>query len=175
VSRLVVVMLGTDHHPFDRLVDWTDEEARLRPGTRFVVQHGATRAPVVAEGSPFLPVGRIRALLVEAAAVVCHGGPGTIMDARSAGHVPICVPRDPALGEHVDGHQQRFARLVHDAGIVRRATDRQGLHDALDALLADHASPHGAVAPTSTATHEARLRLAVELDGLVRSRRRRAG
>ena len=175
MSGLVVVMLGTDHHPFDRLVGWTDEEARARPGTRFVVQHGASRTPEVAEGSPFLPVEQIRALLVEAAAVVCHGGPGTIMDARSAGHVPICVPRDPALGEHVDGHQQRFAALVHDAGVVRRVTDRAAFREALDELLTRGPSPRVAVPPTSTATREARLRLADELDDLVRSHRRRAG
>lgn len=175
MSGLVVVMLGTDHHPFTRLIDWTDEEARARPGTRFVVQHGATRPPVVAEGSPFWPVERIRTLLVEASAVVCHGGPGTIMDARTAGHVPICVPRDPALGEHVDGHQLRFATLVASAGVVLRATEQQQFHELVETALAADRDRRQPAAPTSAATREARSRLALELDELARGRRRRAG
>jgi len=31
----------------------------------------------------------------------------------------LCVPRHPALEEHVDGHQQRFARFLADEGLVR--------------------------------------------------------
>ncbi len=156
----VFVMVGTDHHPFDRLVDWVDEAARRHPETRFVVQHGASRAPIVAEGSAYFPHEQIRELLLDAAAAVCHGGPGTIMDARSAGHVPICVPRDPALGEHVDGHQQRFAALVHGAGVVTRPTTSEEFHAVLDAALASHRPGRGVAVPTSVATDDARARLA---------------
>lgn len=168
---LVFVMVGTDHHPFSRLVDWVDEAARRRPDVRFVIQHGESKAPSVAEGSAFLPHEEIRALLADASAAVVHGGPGTIMDARGAGHVPICVPRDPGLGEHVDGHQQRFAALVGEAGVVTRAESPEKFHDALEAALA--AEQEGRrerrrfSAPTSAATEEARARLARELDELM--------
>ncbi len=119
----MVALAGTDHHPYERMVEWVDAAAERRPDVRFLVQHGSTtRAPRVAEGAEFLAHDRLVALLREAAVVVCHGGPGTIMDAREAGHVPLCMPRDPALGEHVDGHQQRFAAHVGDAGVVRHVT-----------------------------------------------------
>jgi UDP-N-acetylglucosamine transferase subunit ALG13 len=164
---LVFVMVGTDHHPFPRLVDWVDEAARRHPDVRFVVQHGDSAAPSVAEGSAFLPHEEIRALLAQASAAVVHGGPGTIMDARGAGHVPICVPRDPALGEHVDGHQQRFAALVHAAGVVTRVETAQEFQDTLDSVLAARVEGRAISVPTSAATEEARANLANELDELM--------
>ncbi|MFC6287683.1 glycosyltransferase [Nocardioides sp. GCM10027113] len=163
-GRLVMVMVGTDHHPFDRLVAWADAVALRNPGLRVVVQHGATRAPRRAEGHAFLPIEEIRRLLDDADAVVCHGGPGTIMDARAAGHVPLCVPRDPALGEHVDGHQQRFAPLVAEAGLVHHVLDEGQLHALLAGALAVPVQRR--TLPTSEATLRARERLAAELDAL---------
>lgn len=164
---LVLALAGTDHHPFDRLVDWVDAAAGRRPEVRFVVQHGATtRAPRVAEGVEFLSQDRLRALLAEATAVVCHGGPGTITDAREAGHVPLCVPRDPRLGEHVDGHQQRFAQMVGQAGVVRHVTSAEAFQTALDQALLLGALPT-ALESANSARDAARARLAVQLDDLL--------
>lgn len=165
---LVVVLLGTDHHRFDRLVDWADEVALLRPDLSLLVQHGSSRAPTYADGQAFLPHRELLDRIEQAAAVACHGGPGTIMDARGAGHLPVCVPRDPALGEHVDGHQIRFAALAARAGVVRTV-------DRVDQF---HAALHGAVGssldhekrgplPPNPAIDAARQRLVHELDRLV--------
>ena len=139
MTSLVIALTGTDHHPFERMVQWVDAAASRRGDVRFVVQHGAARPPLVAEGHGFLSHDRLVALLREAAAVVCHGGPGLITEAREAGHVPLCVPRDPLLGEHVDGHQQRFAALAGSAGVVRTVHSLEDFHDELDSALA-HAS-----------------------------------
>lgn len=164
------MMVGTDHHPFDRLVGWTDRAARQYPQHRFVVQHGDSRAPVAAEGHAFLAQDQIRQLLDGAVCVVCHGGPGTLMDARDLGHVPICVPRDPGLGEHVDGHQQRFARLMDHAGVVDLVETVEGF----DHMVAQRLRPDAAVRshgrPISDATASARELLAHELDLLFDSR-----
>jgi UDP-N-acetylglucosamine transferase subunit ALG13 len=168
VNPLVVVLLGTDHHPFDRLVDWADEVALLRPDLHVLVQHGASRPPQHADGRAFLPHRELLDLIGQASAVACHGGPGTIMDARGAGHVPVCVPRDPALGEHVDGHQIRFAALAGRAGVVRTVGRADQFHAALHAAVAT--SPTGearATLPPNPATDAARERLIVELERLV--------
>jgi UDP-N-acetylglucosamine transferase subunit ALG13 len=167
VTALVVALAGTDHHPFDRLVSWVDAAATRHPDVRFLVQHGsATRPPAVAEGQEFLTHERLVELLREASVVVCHGGPGTIMDAREAGHVPLCVPRDPRLGEHVDGHQQRFAAMVGEAGVVRAVSSIEAFHDELGRALLSTPSP-AAVVMATRARDTARARLAAELDGLI--------
>jgi len=135
-SGLVLVVVGTDHHPFDRVVGWADEWAASHPGQRVLVQYGTSRPPATAEGRDLLPVGELTALMSEATVVVCHGGPGTIMGAREAGHVPIVVPRRSDLGEHVDDHQVRFATRVAAAGQVHLATDQptfSGLLERADA------------------------------------------
>lgn len=164
---LVLALAGTDHHPFDRLVAWVDAAAARRRDVRFLVQHGTTtRAPVLAAGVEFLSQDRLHALLAEAGAVVCHGGPGTITDAREAGHVPLCVPRDPRLGEHVDGHQQRFASTVAGAGVVRHVTTLEGFHEAIDQTLLLDTLPDR-LAPATQARDAARARLAVQLDDLI--------
>lgn len=135
MSGLVLALVGTDHHPFDRLVRWVDAAAGRHPEVRFVVQHGTARPPLVAEGHAHLRHDQLEALLAEATAVICHGGPGIVTEAREAGHLPLCVPRDPALGEHVDGHQQRFAAMVGRVGVVREVrtleTFERELADAL--------------------------------------------
>jgi UDP-N-acetylglucosamine transferase subunit ALG13 len=138
-SPLVVAVVGTDHHPFDRLVRWIDAWAAER-SARVVVQHGAATAPSHAAGRPTLPPDELSALLREAVAVVCHGGPGTISAVREAGKVPIVLARRSALGEHVDDHQVSFVDRLARAGEVRVAADETALRSALDAAVADPAT-----------------------------------
>lgn len=174
MSRLVVALVGTDHHPFDRLVDLLDAAAVQHPGHRFVVQHGATRAPLVAEGVDYLPHEELLALLDEADVVVCHGGPATIMDARARGHAPICVPRDPARGEHVDGHQQAFAAQAGRRGLVRLATTTQDLEEALaDGIAGCAHVPAVTTQEVAVDVKNARRRVGLELDELMTARPRR--
>ena len=54
-------------------------------------------------------------------------------DARAGGHLPILVPRDPALGEHVDGHQMRFAGWVESKGLATVARDADTFASAVAA------------------------------------------
>jgi UDP-N-acetylglucosamine transferase subunit ALG13 len=135
LSSLVFVSVGTDHHPFDRLVRWVD--AWLPPGdVRCLVQYGTSAAPVRAEGVGYLDHGALTALLDEAAVVVCHGGPTTITESRRHGRRPIVVPRDPALGEHVDDHQQRFCARMEAKGLITTAADEGAFRKLVDHALA---------------------------------------
>ncbi|MDQ6527209.1 glycosyltransferase [Nocardioides sp. LHD-245] len=123
---LVAVFLGTDHHRFDRLLTWA---GRLQEQDTFLfqVQHGATPLPSGLTGTPLLDPAALAELLDRADAVVTHGGPGSIMDAREHGHLPVVVARDPRLGEHVDDHQQRFARFLARTGLIVTAYDEPEL------------------------------------------------
>jgi UDP-N-acetylglucosamine transferase subunit ALG13 len=172
VSALVLALAGTDHHPFDRLVHWLDVAAARRSDVRVLVQHGSAIAPYLAEGHAFLPHDRLSSLIEQATVVVCHGGPGTIMDARQAGHVPLCVPRDPRLGEHVDDHQQRFVDVVAEVGLVQRVSSLNDLLVGIDGRLAlDTVAP--AVDAFDQARHAALEMAARELDHLAARRRPR--
>ena len=174
MTSLVIALTGTDHHPFERMVQWVDAAAERRADVRFVVQHGSTRPPRVAEGYDFLSHDRLVALLEEAALVICHGGPGTIMDAREAGHVPLCIPRDPLLGEHVDGHQQRFASLAGGSGVVRVVSSVETFHAELESGLVPEPTLRS-VRSTTGDRDIARARAAAELDSLVDTHRWRHG
>jgi UDP-N-acetylglucosamine transferase subunit ALG13 len=138
-ARLVVVSVGTDHHPFGRLVEWIDRWAAdgAPPDVRCLVQRGTAPPPRHADTVDYLDYEELAAALAQAAAVVCHAGPATIVQARALGHVPVCVPRDPAAGEHVDGHQLRFASMLGEAGLVRVASTEQELRAALDLALGE--------------------------------------
>ena len=136
-APFVFVTVGTDHHPFARLVDWIDCWSHRAPHVRIVVQYGTAPAPQDVEGRAFVDPTEFRALLGEADAIVCSGGPGAIMETRAAGLRPIVVPRRSNLGEHVDDHQRAFADFMAQRGLVTLADDEPALDAALDALLAD--------------------------------------
>jgi UDP-N-acetylglucosamine transferase subunit ALG13 len=133
---LVLALVGTDHHPFERLVTWVDAWAGARDA-RVVVQHGTAPPPAHAEGVRVLPPDELQELLQRATAVVCHGGPGTIDAVRAAGLRPIVVARVPSLGEHVDDHQTRFVAAADRAGEVRAVANEAALVAELDRAIAD--------------------------------------
>jgi UDP-N-acetylglucosamine transferase subunit ALG13 len=115
----VLCLVGTDHHPFQRLVSWCDVLAEKRPDVEVLVQYGHSSPPAVAVGLAFMDKRALIEGLATAHVAVTHGGPGLISDLRTAGLEPLVVPRDPDLGEHVDGHQQRFVSRIASSGIVR--------------------------------------------------------
>jgi UDP-N-acetylglucosamine transferase subunit ALG13 len=134
---LVLVTVGTDHHRFDRLMQWVERWIAFGGGesVRCVVQHGSSTPPAGAECHRLLPNARLNLLMESAAAVVAHGGPGTIMSARAAGVVPIVVPRSPQHLEHVDDHQVLFSRRLAAEGRIVVAEDEADLGVLLDRAL----------------------------------------
>jgi len=130
----VVVTVGTDHHPFDRLISWINDWLGQHPeqvGT-FFVQWGTASIPPVCAGSRFLTTEQLDAVLNDAGAVICHGGPGLIADAWARGIVPIAVPRLRRLGEVVDDHQVDFCAKLAELGRIRLALTPAELATFLD-------------------------------------------
>jgi UDP-N-acetylglucosamine transferase subunit ALG13 len=162
---LVVVLLGTDHHPFGRLLAWVSDVARVR-GTRWFVQHGSTTLPIGLVGTRMLGAHELQELLAVADAVVTHGGPGLIMEARACGHRPVVVPRDPGLGEHVDDHQLLFTARLAAAGLVVPAGDRDQFVLAVDAALAAGRT----ATPAAAGTSDVSRRFGRMVDSIVRER-----
>ncbi|HEX8094463.1 glycosyltransferase [Jatrophihabitans sp.] len=136
-----VVTVGTDHHRFDRLMDWLERWNTGRPGAvRWHVQYGSTRPMAGTDGFDMKPREDLLELLRSADVVVTQGGPGGIMDSRECGTVPIVVPRLARLEEVVDDHQVAFARQLAGRGLVVVAESEAELHAALDRAVGDPAS-----------------------------------
>ena len=146
--RLVVVSVGTDHHPFDRLVRWADLWALEHPGDRVVVQFGTARAPRWAEGHQVVEHARLLGWFSSADVAVVSCGPGAVMECRRAGRIPVVVPRCRTLGEAVDDHQSSFARHLSRQGLAVTAVDEPRLRSWLAApppLLDPRARPAATV------------------------------
>lgn len=135
-TSTVVVAVGTDHHPFDRMIRWIDSWSTAHPEVTVLVQRGTSAPAEACPSVELLPHPDLCERFARAVAVVSHGGPSTVMDARMAGRLPIVMARNPEFGEHVDDHQMRFAAHLDRHQLATVVDDEQGLHEALDAALA---------------------------------------
>ena len=91
---LVFVTVGTDHHPFDRLVGWIDDwlASGAKERVRCLIQTGTSKPPVQTEFDQYFGYQQMETFLAEASVVVCHGGPGTVMmSPGSATETPLKV------------------------------------------------------------------------------------
>jgi UDP-N-acetylglucosamine transferase subunit ALG13 len=132
------VTVGTDHHRFDRLIDWLEDLVPgVLSGDDILVQHGAARASSILGNRDYIPRGELLELMRAADVVVGHGGPGTIMDARSVGRLPVVVPRLAHLDEAVDDHQVAFTRRLAAQGLVVVAEHRDAFRSAVETCLSD--------------------------------------
>jgi UDP-N-acetylglucosamine transferase subunit ALG13 len=136
-APLLLVTVGTDHHPFTRLITWVEDW--LADGgdqrVRVLIQHGDT--PVAAADGRIgqLDFDELQAALRSASIVITHAG-ATVMEARNAGRLPIVVPRRAELGEHVDGHQVRFCQWLDAKGLAVICDTEDKLRAALDRAVA---------------------------------------
>jgi UDP-N-acetylglucosamine transferase subunit ALG13 len=157
--------VGTDHHQFDRLIDWLDgwlEETSEVGPVQAVVQAGASKSPRRAECAGVLPFDEFQSALAEADAVVCHGGSSTIAQAQLAGHRPLVIPRRPELGEHVDDHQVRYAARLAEHGEIVLIDSYDAFAAALDRGLATGPTRPRALAAAVEAPAVERFRALVE-------------
>ena len=135
MSASLLVVVGTDHHPFDRAVAWADAWAHGHPEDRVTIQYGTSTPPAAASGVDVVAPAELDRLMHEADVVITHGGPGTISAARAAGHLPLILPRNPAHGEHVDDHQMRFSAWADRHGLGRRCVELGELTATVEAAL----------------------------------------
>ena len=169
---LVFVSLGTDHHPFPRILVMVSAWSAAHPQVEVIAQSGHTEPsgdPSLGV-MPFMGPDELAAMFARADAVVCHGGPSMVMEARKAGHSPIVVARDPALGEHVDAHQMRFVVALAETGSIVAVQSAGELARAIDRTLA--AGKHDAEV-TDTGPTPAIARIGELLDGLIDGHRSR--
>jgi UDP-N-acetylglucosamine transferase subunit ALG13 len=140
---LVFATVGTDVHPFHRMTRWIDtwlEDGGADLATCFM-QTGTSCEPRLATHDAYLGYFEMEDKMREAAAVVCHGGPGTIMLCVSLGKRPIVVPRMADRGEHVDNHQRAFSRRIASDGAILLAETEEQFRTHVDGVLGGNVEP----------------------------------
>lgn len=111
---MILVTLGTHPMPMNRLLAELDRLVGSRVITDEVIVQSAILdyRPVNLAVHPILPYPELVDLVAKADVVVSHAGPGNLATVRNAGKVPVVVPRSARHGEHVDDHQERYARRL---------------------------------------------------------------
>lgn len=175
---ILLVTVGTDHHQFDRLIEWVDRWLLIEADglVDSVIQYGGSRTPKAEGGVHQLEYDELQRAMRRASIVVCHAGAATIMEARRAGHLPIVVPRERDKAEIVDEHQVRFARRLACEHLALSCVSEQQLHAALTSarrepdgfrLAGTHETVEGTVAPSAAVSRAGDL-----IDTLMASKRR---
>jgi len=114
---MILVLLGTQVHPFNRLVNelimLVEEQGLQRE--ELVIQAGETIVDdprfVVFN---FLPPEQLEAFIAEADLIITHGGAGSIFSALHKEKKVIALARNDQLGEHVDGHQSELVQQLYE-------------------------------------------------------------
>jgi UDP-N-acetylglucosamine transferase subunit ALG13 len=111
---MILVTVGTEQYPFNRLMYWIN--LLLRQGLiqdEVVVQSGnCTVLPDGVKVYQFLKEDRFRDLLQQADQVIAHCGEGTVLLLDSLDKPYVLVPRSFAFKEHVDNHQVDMAMAL---------------------------------------------------------------
>jgi len=155
----------------DRVVLWVDRLIEDGTVDEAVIQAACFgKLPRRAEAIGVVAGDELERLMKSATRVVTHGGPGTMIQALALGRRPIVVARDPALGEHIDGHQQRFVAWLAERRNILPVV-------ALDELRAALLEPEPPIA-TALVDRRAVKRIRAilhEQDARPRARRRAGG
>jgi UDP-N-acetylglucosamine transferase subunit ALG13 len=138
---IVFATVGTDQHPFDRLVRWLDRIAAGSPDLQCVIQYGTSTSPAFASGIDYLNHNQLMSWIDRADVVITHGGPASIVQVREQHGRPIVVPRDPRRGEHVDRHQLEFAAMLARMNAISLASSAEDLDRLVQVHLAEPPIP----------------------------------
>ncbi len=118
---MILVSLGTEAFPFNRLIRAADDLAEKFAGEPVFVQTGICPDAVMPQKCPsarLMPYADLAARVNEARIVISHAGVGLLLMCLRAGKIPVVVPRRKKMGEHVDDHQLELARRMAQQGYV---------------------------------------------------------
>ncbi len=119
----IFVTVGLERKPYPRLLNAVDHAVVCNwlPSDT-LVQYGHT--PFVStccKKVRFLSFDKLRDTMREADLVISHGGVGSILLTLEVGTIPLVVPRQSGLREHVDNHQIEFVKKMEEQGRILAA------------------------------------------------------
>ena len=131
---MVFVTVGTHEQGFRRLIEKVDNlkkngviEDDVFIQTGFLKDY----VPEFCEYKEFLEHSEMENYCDKARIIITHGGPGSIMIPFGMGKVPIVVPRNPKMGEHVDEHQILFVKKLESLKKIIPVFDIDSLEDVI--------------------------------------------
>jgi UDP-N-acetylglucosamine transferase subunit ALG13 len=112
------VSVGNTHQPFTRLLHAVAANALDLPQP-VIVQHGHTPfGSNACRAVPFFEMSEFERLIAGSSLIIVQAGGGGILHALRSGKVPVVVPRQQRLGEHIDDHQVSWGRALSKTGRV---------------------------------------------------------
>lgn len=126
---MILVTLGTQFEPFDRLLKELDKQDL---NEEIIVQAGHTKF----ESSKmkildFIPYEEMNDLVDKARIIITHGGTGSIVEPLKKGKVIIGCARLEKYGEHVDDHQTELVSIFSEEGYILELKDGESLNKVL--------------------------------------------
>lgn len=133
---MILLTVGTEQFPFDRLVRAFDElfYTSLRGECGFAQIGSSNYVPKNVEYGRLLPFQDFQSRVQEASVVVSHAGAGSLLTIERFEKPCVTVPRLKRFGEHVDDHQLDLAHRFAGTG---RARVVRNLYELGDHLLSE--------------------------------------
>lgn len=141
---MIFVSVGTDPHPFPRLLN---ELARLADAKKItgkiIVQCGKTNfTHPKMDVRDFFSIEEFEKLVREADVYITHAGEGNIGTALQSGTPLVIVPRRAQHGEHTDDHQLELANAAEKEGYGIVVRDIGMLEDAVQRAKKNSSPTH---------------------------------
>lgn len=119
MGYMILVTVGTEKFPFNRLMGWL--QVLLKQGfiqEDLVVQYGScTELPSEVRAYSLLPQEQFQELIHQARLIISHCGEGSFLLLGTTYKPYILVPRSHKFGEHVDDHQVELAVALAQKGV----------------------------------------------------------
>lgn len=133
---MILVLLGTQDKPFDRLLKMVDKE--ITDGNikeKVIAQVGCTKYESKnIETFDLIPREEMEKLISEANIIITHGGVGFITDAIKQNKKIIAVPRLQKYGEHVNDHQLQIIEEFAKKGYLLPLYENDSLSNVLKGI-----------------------------------------
>lgn len=130
---MILVLLGTQNKPFDRLLKAISKE--IKNGNikdKVVAQIGCTvYKDENIEMFDYRPKEEINELINKANIIITHGGVGTIIECIDLGKKIIVAPRLSKYKEHTNNHQLQITKEFAEKGYIIPLYKFSDLSDAL--------------------------------------------
>lgn len=131
---MVLVTLGTQDKPFNRLLE--EVERQIKKGSikdKVIVQAGCTKfKSKYMEVMDLIPLDEFDQLIEECDLLITHGGVGTITTALKNNKKVIAVARLKKYGEHTNDHQIQIVDNFSKEGYILGVCDFDSLDDVLN-------------------------------------------